>query len=109
MEDFSQQLIRIKKKLLTAKHLDKGLKVFGADHHKYLINKPATLKDVLQFEATYSIQLPKCYRSFLLNIGNGGISHSGSGAGPYLGIYPLGEDVGELTYSPLLSATLTQK
>lgn len=103
MEDFSQQLIRIKKKLLEAKHVDKDLKVFGADYHKYLINKPATLEAVQKVESTYSIKLPACYRSFLLHIGNGGTSHSGSGAGPYLGIYPLGEDVGELTHSPLLS------
>ena len=67
MEDFSQQLIRIKRKLLEAKQVDKDLKVFGADYHKYLINKPATLEAVQKFESTYSIKLPACYRSFLLS------------------------------------------
>ena len=50
MTDYTDQIQRIKDKLLEAKKADKNLKVFGADRHKYIINKPTTLKAVTEFE-----------------------------------------------------------
>ena len=98
MTDYHQQIQGIRDKLLDAKKTDKKLKVFGADKHKYAINKPSTEKEVSKFENEYSIILPECYRTFILHVGNGGISFANSAAGPYFGIYPFGEKVDELIY-----------
>lgn len=98
MTDYTDQIQRIKDKLLEAKKADKNLKVFGADRHKYIINKPTTLKAVTEFETKYSVELPDCYKAFLLEIGNGGIGWQNSAAGPFFGIYPFGENVNELIY-----------
>jgi hypothetical protein len=96
MTEYNEQIQRIKKKLLEAKKTDKNLKVFGADRHKYVLNKPATQHEILEFEKKYSIQLPNCYKSFIQQVGNGGISFANSSAGPFYGIYPLGKYVDEL-------------
>lgn len=98
MKDYSVQIKRIKEKIQIAKETDIEFKVFGADSHKYIINKPATIKEVEEFENKYSIELPDCYRSFVTKIGNGGISSSNSATGPNYGIYPVGENVNELIF-----------
>jgi SMI1 / KNR4 family (SUKH-1) len=98
MTEYHQQIQRIKDKLLDAKKADKKLKVFGADRHKYAINKPSTEKEISKFENEYSIKLPECYRTFILHVGNGGISFANSAAGPYFGVFPFGEKVDELIY-----------
>lgn len=92
------QIERIKNKLITAKNTDNQLKVFGASNHKYFLGKTVSEFQILEFEKDYDLKLPECYRSFLLHVGNGGISHSNSGAGPFYGIYSLGENIGELIY-----------
>ncbi len=96
MKDYSEQIQRIKVKLKQAKELDKNLNVFGSSSHKYFIDKPLQIIDLQEFEKKYAIQLPDCYRSFLLYIGNGGIGHKNSAAGKDYGIYPLGVSVNEL-------------
>ncbi|NOT76264.1 MAG: SMI1/KNR4 family protein [Cyclobacteriaceae bacterium] len=88
---FDEQLSRIKTKLEKLKSKDKDLQVFGADSHQYEIDSPATLDDILEFENKYDVRLPEEYIAFITNIGNGGLSYDGGGAGPYYGIYPLGE------------------
>ena len=98
MTNYTDQIKRIKDKLLEAKNADMNLKVFGADRHKYTINKPTTLKSVMEFETKYSIELPDCYKTFILKFGNGGIGWQNSAAGPFLGIYPFGENINELVY-----------
>lgn len=98
MTEFSEQTERIKKKLQVAKEADKNLMVFGADRHRYELNPPAQPEEVLQFERKFGIELPECYKSFILNIGNGGISCADSAAGPFYGIYPLGRNVDELIF-----------
>jgi len=98
MTDYNEQVQRIKQKLSAAKKADRQLKVFGAESHKYTLNKPATAEEVTQFEQQYAIELPGCYKAFLLQIGNGGNAHANSAAGPFYGIYPLGGNVDELIY-----------
>ena len=58
--------------------------VFGADSHQFLLNPTLAEADVLAFERLHNVLLPAEYRHFLTTIGNGG-------AGPYYGIFPLGE------------------
>lgn len=91
-----EQIKRIKHKLAQAGKADRKYKVFGAERHKYQLHKAASEAEISHFEERFSISLPACYRSFLLNIGNGGPSFAGSAAGPFYGIYPLGSHVNEL-------------
>lgn len=98
MKDYSIQIERIKSKLLEAAKVDKGLKAFGASSHKYYIHEPASIEEVNTFERKFSVDLPDCYKSFVLQIGNGGKSYANSGAGPFYGIYPLGKGIDELVY-----------
>lgn len=98
MTNYTDQIKRIKEKLLEAKKADKGLKVFGSDRHKYIVKEPTTLQAVIEFETKYSITLPECYKAFVVEIGNGGIGWQNSAAGPFLGIYPFGENINELIY-----------
>ena len=87
---FDEQLQRIKDKLVRARSADEECGAFGAESHEYLLNVPATEEEVSAFERQYSVQLPDCFRSFLLVVGNGGLGSQNSGAGPYYGLYPLG-------------------
>jgi hypothetical protein len=56
---------------------------FGANSHRFLLNKPLTEAVVYDFELRHSVRLPEDYRTFLTEIGNGG-------AGPFYGVFPLG-------------------
>ena len=96
MKDYALQIQRIKKKLQEAKEFDELFSVFGAGNHRYEIHSPVTISDVDAFEKNYGVELPDCYKSFLLNIGNGGRSYLCSGAGPFFGIYPFGHHIDDL-------------
>jgi hypothetical protein len=98
MTNFNEQVYRIKDKIITAKKADKGFVVFGASSHHYCLGAPATEAEVTDFERKYSLELPKCYRAFITQIGNGGPLNTNSAAGPFYGIYPLGENVNELIF-----------
>jgi hypothetical protein len=100
--DHSAQIQRIKTKLAAARKADRELKVFGASSHRYRIDEPASEREVHEFEERYSVRLPACYRAFVTRVGNGGQSWQNSAAGPYYGIYPLGEGAGELVHRPEL-------
>ncbi|MFZ0599050.1 MAG: SMI1/KNR4 family protein [Flavobacterium sp.] len=89
------QIERIKKKLIIAKNNDTDLQVFGAESHQYILGEPVNKDQISEFEKEYDLELPECYKAFLLRIGNGGISFENSGAGPSYGIYPLGKNVDE--------------
>jgi hypothetical protein len=91
-----EQIERIKNKLVEAKSVDKDLKVFGAESHKYILGEVVSGDAILKFETKYKVELPNCYKAFLMNIGNGGVSFSSSAAGPFYGIYPLGEGINDL-------------
>ena len=98
IKKFQAQITRIQTKLAQARELDPGRKVFGASNHRYKLYPPASLEDVQTLEAQYGIQLPESYKAFVLDVGNGGPSYLGSGAGPFYGIFKLGEYLDELVY-----------
>jgi len=64
--------------------LDPGLVVFGADGHRYRLNKTISPEQLREFESVNAVTLPDDYKQFLLQAGNGG-------AGPYYGLMPLEE------------------
>ncbi|VEP12371.1 putative glucan synthasis protein [Hyella patelloides LEGE 07179] len=94
------QIKCVKRKLILAKKADKNFRVFGSKYHKYFIDRVVTEDEVANFEQEYKITLPSCYRSFLTQIGNGGNSYANSAAGPFYGIFPLGERISELIEFP---------
>jgi hypothetical protein len=92
---YTEQIRRIKDKLRTIKNLDRKLEIFGADYHKYYLRRPAYTYEVADFESKYKITLPPCYKSFITEIGNGGLKYPNnivdqSAAGPNYGIFKLG-------------------
>ena len=93
-----EQLHRIQQKLSQAKEADKNLEVFGADAHQYHLNPPVSEAEVLAFEKKYGVQLPECYRAFMLTIGDAKAKKSDFIAGPYFGLYAFGTSVDSLLY-----------
>ena len=96
-----EQLIRIQQKLAQAKEADKNLEVFGADAHQYHLNPPVSEAEVLAFEKKYGVQLPECYRAFMLTIGDAKAKKSDFIAGPYFGLYAFGTSVDSLLYEKI--------
>jgi hypothetical protein len=81
-------------KLQRLRELDARFTLFGSNIHRYRLGAPLTEAQVHAFETAYNVTLPPEYRTFLLQVGNGG-------AGPYYGLLPLGQDQEAL---PLLAA-----
>ena len=96
-----EQLLRIQQKLVQAKAADKNLEVFGADAHQYHLNPPVSEAEVLAFEKKYGVQLPECYRAFMLTIGDAKAKKSDFIAGPYFGLYAFGTSVDSLLYEKI--------
>ena len=96
-----EQLHRIQQKLAQAKAADKDLQVFGADAHKYHLNPPVSEAEVLAFEKKYGVQLPECYRAFMLTIGDAKTKKSDFIAGPYYGLYAFGTSLDSLLYEKI--------
>ncbi|WP_367272172.1 SMI1/KNR4 family protein [uncultured Capnocytophaga sp.] len=96
-----EQLHRIQQKLSQAKAADKNLEVFGADAHQYHLNPPVSEAEVLAFEKKYGVQLPECYRAFMLTIGDAKAKKSDFIAGPYFGLYAFGTSVDSLLYEKI--------
>ncbi|MDR1284795.1 MAG: SMI1/KNR4 family protein [Campylobacteraceae bacterium] len=63
-------------KISILKNLDKCKEIFGASKHEYKFNPCKTEDEILAFEQINNISLPGEYRSFLLNVGNGGMGPS---------------------------------
>ena len=97
-KQMKEQLIRIQQKLAQAKAADKNLEVFGADAHQYHLNPPVSEAEVLAFEKKYGVQLPECYRAFMLTIGDAKAKKSDFIAGPYYGLYAFGTSLDSLLY-----------
>jgi len=83
-----KSIIEIKSKLKELTTLDKKFEIFGASSHQYKFNQSISIEALNQFEKKYEVELPKDYKAFVSEIGNGG-------AGPYYGIHPLQKDLGE--------------
>ena len=97
-KQMKEQLLRIQQKLAQAKAADKNLEVFGADAHQYHLNPPVSEAEVLAFEKKYGVQLPECYRAFMLTVGDAKAKKSDFIAGPYFGLYAFGTSVDSLLY-----------
>ena len=65
MPDYREQTDRIKDKLERARTADPAFLVFGAPSHRYEIGPPLDEGEVAEFEETYQVSLPGCFRSFL--------------------------------------------
>src|ERR1700679_2741848 len=75
---------QIKTKLEELRALDRDITIFGAKFgHKYQFRPCLAEDEALAFERKHAIELPKDYRAFLTEMGNGG-------AGPSYGVFPLG-------------------
>ena len=98
---YQEQLHRIQQKLAQAKAADKDLQVFGADAHQYHLNPPVSEAEVLAFEKKYGVQLPECYRAFMLTVGDAKAKKSDFIAGPYFGLYAFGTSVDSLLYEKI--------
>ncbi|MCW3466250.1 SMI1/KNR4 family protein [Chitinophaga nivalis] len=100
MQQYDEQINRIKEKLSAARLKDTQLKVFGADHHTYYLDNPIDPTQLTSFEAAYQVVLPHAYKAFLCQVGNGGKSYMDAAAGPFYGIYPFGKHLDDLTTDP---------
>ena len=100
-KQMKEQLHRIQQKLAQAKAADKDLQVFEADAHQYHLNPPVSEAEVLAFEKKYGVQLPECYRAFMLTIGDAKAKKSDFIAGPYFGLYAFGTSVDSLLYEKI--------
>jgi len=76
--------VHIKRALLRLRSARGIREVFGANGHMFILNPTLSEAEVRTFETQHEITLPTDYRKFLLRIGNGG-------AGPYYGVFPLGQ------------------
>ncbi|EHQ40973.1 SMI1/KNR4 family protein [Myroides odoratus] len=115
------QLSRIKEKLANIEQYDEDFVVFGADSHEYTVGANVDLQEVATFEQKCGIKLPEAYVAFVTQIGNGNTTENaymGSAAGPYYGIYPLGDGLEDLnagdvkrylSYPCLLDPDMTDK
>jgi hypothetical protein len=63
---------------------DQTFKTFGSTKHQFHTHPVLAEDTVRDFEELHRVRLPPEYRGFLLSIGNGG-------AGPYYGVFKLGE------------------
>lgn len=64
------------------KQIDPDYSAFGAEDHQYRFPPPLSETALQTFESAHRCQLPRDYRNFLIQVGNGG-------AGPYFGLLPL--------------------
>jgi len=62
---------------------DPRRRIFGAEVHQYRLNPPLPVAVIEAFEGRHGLSLPKDYRHFMTEIGDGG-------AGPYYGVLPFG-------------------
>jgi hypothetical protein len=76
--------IRIEHALRHLRSTQAAREIFGANGHGFVLNPTLSEDQVSAFEIRHRVRLPDDYRKFLLHVGNGG-------AGPYYGIFPLGQ------------------
>ncbi len=76
-------------KLEELKELDTDFNVFGANSHKYSFNPTINEEELVLFENKFEVKLPKDYRNFITNIGNGGCGPNFGFFRPENGIYDI--------------------
>jgi hypothetical protein len=74
----------VRRGLEELRRLDAKLTLFGARRHRYALNPVLGETELASFEQRWGFRAPDDYRRFLLELGNGG-------AGPFYGVFPLGE------------------
>lgn len=89
--DYEFPIQELRAQLAQARMADWEQKRFGAASHQYRWNPPASLEEVEELEQKIGVTLPKEYREFLLQAGNGG-------AGPFYGLYSMKQVENELTW-----------
>lgn len=72
-------------RLAAVRAADPDLELFGASRHRHRLGPALAGETVAAFEARHGVTLPMNYRSFLLQVGDGG-------AGPHYGLFPLNGD-----------------
>jgi hypothetical protein len=82
------RLGRIADKLAAARAMPELRKAFGVDAHRFVLGPPLPADAVADFEARHGVTLPPAYRSFLLELGDGG-------AGPGCGLRRLADSCAE--------------
>jgi len=85
-EYINEQVSRILSKLDMAQKYETEFRAFGSKKHKYILNAPAPLSLVKEYQDTFQVNLPIEYVAFITQIGNGG-------AGPNYGIQSLKLDL----------------
>jgi hypothetical protein len=79
---------QVRQQLDELRSLDRGLRVFGAEHHRYRLTPPLTENEVAWIEQTCGIRLPEDYRAFLTEVGDGSNrAMDVGGAGPGYGLF----------------------
>lgn len=84
-------LEQLRELLDRARQQDPECKRFGAKHHQYQWNPPASPEQVEALEEQIGVTLPEQYRQFLLQAADGG-------AGPFYGLYSLEQVKSWLTW-----------
>lgn len=97
---FDAQLARIREKLEQVRRLDSRLEGFGSEAHHYRLGPPKTEEEVVAFEQRFGITLPAPYRAFITTVGDGPAEGERMGAGPFYGLFALGEGVGYIHDDP---------
>lgn len=85
----SKNIKIIDDKLSVIRNLDKNFSIFGSEHHKYRFDSPISENEIIRFEKTHGFTLPKDYREFILEFGNGG-------SGPHYGLLSLEKGILDL-------------
>ena len=73
MSNYTIQIQRIKEKFAQAKEADREFKVFGASKHEYRLGRTVTQKEVSDFEERYIVELPECYKAFIMEFCGSGV------------------------------------
>ena len=72
----------LSKKMKTLQEFDKCFALFGANRHRYILNRKLSEMELVDYEKQYAIAIPREYREFLRQLGDGGY-------GPFYGLLPL--------------------
>jgi hypothetical protein len=76
---------QLRARLAALAAADPDLRSFGSTRHRYQLGATLSTAEIAAFETEYGIVLPAAYRTFLLEVGDGG-------AGPYYGLFALADE-----------------